>query len=471
MKALINVTPSPEQMSLFARSSAGVEVIRGAAGSGKTTTALLKLRSAAGFYINRAKSRPKPEPVRILVLTFNRTLRGYIAELTERQFAGEPLVQLDFFTFNKWAKNLTGASNIINITQTAAYLKGFAGALKLDPEFVVDEAMYVLGRFEPDKLDDYLSAKREGRGIAPRMEKPGRQRLLNEVIRPYIQMKRATGLVDWNDLASTIATTKLREYDVIVVDETQDFSANEIRAVLNQRSTDATVTFVLDSAQRIYSRNFSWGEVGVTLRPEKSSTLQINYRNTKEIASFASALLTGIALDDNGTMPNFDRARSSGAKPIVVLGDYPAQLRYAVDYVRKIDLRNESVAFLHPRIWFRDLRVRLQAYGLGYVELTGEPTWPQGSENIALCSVHSSKGLEFDHVIMIGLDGSIMDVSPVDEDGAVVTDDYELSARLRRLIAMGVGRARESVVLGFKPSDTPDIMRFVANDLYTEVKV
>jgi hypothetical protein len=72
---------------------------------------------------------------------------------------------------------------------------------------------------------------------------------------------------------------------------------------------------------------------------------------------------------------------------------------------------------------------------------------------------------------MIGLDGSILDISGVDEDGEATKDDYELSARLRRLIAMGIGRARESVILGFKPSDTPDIMRFVANDLYTEVKV
>ncbi|NVZ22680.1 AAA family ATPase [Pseudomonas costantinii] len=473
MKALININPSPEQMTLFARPSAGVEVIRGAAGSGKTTTALLKLRSSAGFYLNRVRKLPpeKQEKVNILVLTFNRTLRGYIAELTERQFVDEPLVNLDFYTFNKWAKELTGAQSIINIKATAAHLNYFAGSMKLDQEFVIDEAMYVLGRFEPDKLDDYLTARRDGRGITPRMEKPARQRLLDEVIRPYNALKHAKRMVDWNDLAAVLSSKKMCRYDVIVVDETQDFSANEIRAVLNQRSDDATVTFVLDSAQRIYSRNFTWTEVGVTLRPEKSSTLQTNYRNTQEIAHFASALLSGITLDDNGTMPNFDKARSNGVKPIVLLGDYLNQVRYAVDYIRRLDLQSESVAFLHPKIWFRDLKPRLLAQGLEYVELTGDPKWPQGSENIALCSVHSSKGLEFDHVIMIGLDGSILDVSAVDEDGEATTDDYELSARLRRLIAMGIGRARESVILGFKPSDTPDIMRFVPNDLYTEVKV
>lgn len=243
-------------------------MILGAAGSGKTTTALLKLRSAAGFYLNREKKRPTPGSVNILVLTFNRTLRGYIAELTERQFANEPLVNLDFYTFNKWAQHLTGAQSIINITRTEGHLKSLAHRMKMDADFVVDEAVYVLGRFESDKLDDYLTAQRDGRGITPRMERPARQRLLDEVIRPYIEMKRAKRLVDWNDLASRLSNEEFRQYDVIVVDETQDFSVNEIRAVLNQKSEDATVTFVQDSAQRIYSRNFTWSEVGVTLRPE-----------------------------------------------------------------------------------------------------------------------------------------------------------------------------------------------------------
>ena len=473
MKALINVRPSPEQLALFSRTSAGVEVIRGAAGSGKTTTALLKLRSAAGFYLNREKKRPIPGSVDILVLTFNRTLRGYIAELTERQFANEPLVDLDFYTFNKWAQHLTGAQGIINITGTEAHLRALASRMKMDADFVVDEAVYVLGRFAPDDLDDYLTARRDGRGITPRMERPARQRLLDQVITPYTEMKRAKNLLDWNDLAAMLSTQKLRQYDVIVVDETQDFSANEIRAVLNQKSEDAVVTFVLDSAQRIYSRNFTWSEVGVALRPEKSSRLQTNYRNTREIAQFASAMLTGLTLDDNGTMPDFGSARSNGIKPFVVTGDYPSQLRWALDYLREIDLEKDSVAFLHPKVWFRDLRRELQSQDLGYVEITGEPNWPQGPENIALCSVHSSKGLEFDHVIMIGLDGSILDISaPQDDaDDDEGSDEYELSARLRRLIAMGIGRARESVVVGFKTSDTPDIMRFIDNDLYTEVKV
>lgn len=464
MKALIDVIPTAEQLALFSRVSPGVEVIRGAAGSGKTTTALLKLRSCVGFYLNRARRQVNPKPVKVLVLTYNRTLRGYISELAAQQLPDSG-ISLEISTFNKWAKRLTNAGTVLDFEQTSRLLRAYLVKAGLEPEFGLEESLYVLGRFDVAQLDDYLSARREGRGNTPRMERPARQILLDQVIRPYIEHKRTHSLMEWNDLACSVATHDYEQCDVVVVDETQDFSANEIRALLRQCSPDASVTFVLDSAQRIYTRNFNWVEVGVNLRPEKSHRLQTNYRNTRQIARFASAMLDGLAIDDNGTMPNFNTARGNGAKPIVLMGEYLDQVNASIDFLRGIDLEQSSVAFLHPKGWFRDLAPALRRAGFAFVELTGNSEWPQGEENIALCTIHSSKGLEFDHVIMIGLDGSVLDVDiPDQEEGE--DGDYEPSARLRRLIAMGIGRARDSVMIGFKPSDAPDIMRFVEDELY-----
>ncbi|WP_416221498.1 3'-5' exonuclease [Rhodoferax sp.] len=42
---------------------------------------------------------------------------------------------------------------------------------------------------------------------------------------------------------------------------------------------------------------------------------------------------------------------------------------------------------------------------LEYVEITKSRDWP-GAENVALSTIHSAKGLDFDHVIIIGLDNS-----------------------------------------------------------------
>ena len=88
MRTLPSVTPTPEQLAIFSRTTPGVMLIRGAAGSGKTTTALLRLRALTRFFANRKRRVDDTVPVHVLVLTFNRTLRGYIDALTRQQAIG-----------------------------------------------------------------------------------------------------------------------------------------------------------------------------------------------------------------------------------------------------------------------------------------------------------------------------------------------------------------------------------------------
>jgi len=57
------------------------------------------------------------------------------------------------------------------------------------------------------------------------MQRPQRQRLLSEVIEPYLTWKEKNGHIDWNDLAVFLAKNKLvAPYDVVIVDEA-DFGA------------------------------------------------------------------------------------------------------------------------------------------------------------------------------------------------------------------------------------------------------
>ncbi|MGE5610801.1 MAG: hypothetical protein ACM359_16240 [Bacillota bacterium] len=107
MKTLKTISPTPEQLPIIQNVKPGVVLIRGAAGSGKTTTALLRLRQLVGFWLNRRTRLGTADPVRVLVITFNRTLRGHICELAEQQVASRTGLELTVSTFGRWSKKLS----------------------------------------------------------------------------------------------------------------------------------------------------------------------------------------------------------------------------------------------------------------------------------------------------------------------------------------------------------------------------
>ncbi len=69
---------------------------------------------------------------------------------------------------------------------------------------------------------------------------------------------------------------------------------------------------------------------------------------------------------------------------------------------------------------------------------------------MALCTIHSAKGLEFDHVLLPGLSQKVTPHGP----GA---GDANLE-RLRRMPAMAVGRARKSVMVGYKQGEESSLI-------------
>ncbi len=464
MRILSSVAPTPEQMKVLADVKPGFRLIRGAAGSGKTTVALLRLREQTTVRLNRRRRYGHANPVRVLVLTFNRTLSGYIAELARTSTPSDDALDLEVATFSGWARSLVSNVDILGREQAGAILRpllnDFASSKR--HEFFVDEIEYILGRFTPDNLAAYLSVERKGRGIAPRVDRPLREALLSQVLPAYDEAKKTRGVIDWNDLALLAAEEQLGLlYDIVIVDEAQDFSANQIRGVLKHLQDAHSTTFVLDAVQRIYPQYFNWSEVGISARPEIIHRLRENYRNTAAIAAFALPLVDGLPTEDDGTLPDFSACHRPGAKPIVVSAKYSGQLKVMLDRLEQTaDLDRESVAILQPRGggWFDEARKVLRARGLLFCELTRQNEWPTGPEVVALCTIHSAKGLEFDHVLIPGLSQQVTPHGP--DDG-----DADLD-RLRRMLAMAVGRARESVMVGYKPGEESSLVGMLDPSTY-----
>ena len=308
----------------------------------------------------------------------------------------------------------------------------------LAKDFVAREVEYLLGRFPVESLEQYLTTERTGRGAVPRVDRNLRLRILNDVVEPYQKWLLSKQLWDWNDLAIAMARAKgVPKYDVIIVDETQDFSANQLRSLHGHLATPFAVTFVIDSVQRLYARGFSWTEAGLPQNTQYHS-LRDNHRNTTEIAAFAAGVLADMPADTDGNLPDFKNTKRSGSKPVVLRGLYGKQLDWAIEFIRhSVDLKTESVAFLSPTGWSIFAKRRLDAANLPYVDITKQRDWPDGDENVAFSTFHSAKGLEFDHVFIIGLSNE----NTAHGDDTV---DDRLTT-LRRSLAVAIGRARNSL--------------------------
>lgn len=466
MRTLRRVKPKPEQLPILGDYRPGYRVIRGAAGSGKTTVALLRLRQLCASRLRRKRDRRLEEPVRVLALTFNRTLRGYIQQLATEQLAHSPDLDVTVETFGKWALSLVGHRRLVEDKKEKLkpLLRG-VGVRSAEMDYFIDEIDYIMGRFRPTNRHEYLDTVRFGRGRSPIVQKAMRARLLTDVVEKYESAKASNGESDWNDIALEASDATSDGYDVVVVDEAQDLSANQLRAVQAHLKQDHATTFVIDAAQRIYPRGFRWRELGIHVNPGMVYTLSVNHRNTKEIARFARSFVRDLPPDEDGVLPDENASERTGELPEVVIGTYSAQLRYMLNRVAQSLGDDETVAILQPwgGGWFDYARRTLEEREIPYCELTQQSDWPTGPELVALSTMHSAKGLEFDHLLLPGLNHEVTPHGDGDGDGSL--------EQLRRLVAMAVGRAHKTVSVGYKPGVPSTLIDFLEPGTYNLVKV
>jgi hypothetical protein len=112
-------------------------------------------------------------------------------------------------------------------------------SLSLDSKFLASEVDYATGRFPASRIRNYASRDRDGRGLTPRVDK---QKMFDDVFLPFHAPKIAVGKKDWNDVAERLTSAPSRQYDIVMVDEAHDFSANRIRAMIARLAPEGSLT-------------------------------------------------------------------------------------------------------------------------------------------------------------------------------------------------------------------------------------
>lgn len=436
-----------EQFALITRPTSGFVVIRGTAGSGKTTVALHRIAWLAF-------EDPRFDSPRTLFIVFSRALRDYVGHVLPA--LGVQRAQIR--TFDHWATELVRR----HFPKLPRRIRGdtpeIVIRMKLHPAMLValeEHRGDVKGPANGDQaIDDWASVLSDSQRMRRALDRIDPDAFTDsqlerialycrdrheELVARMDGDKEAEPEIDAEDMPLLLRAWQLRvgplrgkrkrplTYAHIAVDEVQDFTATEVRVLLACLDRRRSITLAGDTQQHISAKGgfASWSaffrHLGVP--GTEVNTLRISYRCSREIASFAVSLLSQLQEDDTPPVTT----RSGPEVELFRFTDHGACVAFLADVLHELQ-RTEplaSVAVLTTsrgtsRLYYRGLS-RSDVPRLRLVE-SQNFTFAPGVE---VTEIQQVKGLEFDYVILAEVSAANFPDNPA----------------MRRLLHVGATRA------------------------------
>ncbi len=354
-------------------------VLVGSAGSGKTAVTLAKLREAEGRVLYVTQSAYLAQSARALYDAHGYENPAQEAEfLSYREFIETlhvpPGRELGFDAFRGWFDRHRAAAKALGDLDAHAVYEEFRGVIGAQPA-------------GPLSLADYLD-------LGPRQSllAPAAREAAHALFDRYRQWLAETAQYDLNLVAHAWRTRAAPTYDFIVIDEVQDLTAVQLALVLACLKAPGQFLLCGDSNQIVHPNFFSWAAVktlfwhglaGDAAQQQPLHVLQANFRNTQAVTALANTLLK-IKQARFGSIDresNFLVQSTSGEAGEVVL----VQAREAA--LRQIDTATRASA-RHAVIVLRD---------------EDKAAAKQQFRTPLVFSVHEAKGLEYPHVVLLGM--------------------------------------------------------------------
>jgi len=473
-----------EQRKIINSTPSGHSIIRGVAGSGKTTVSVYRIPFLLNHYCHLDDDA-------ILMLTFNKTLSNYIKYLYDKVEDENKIDYMDLFGAktdkvsietvdslifkyflrykrrNNFKLNITTDKNLrYQLTQLSLVelKKLYPDSHILDQKyipFLIDEIDWIKS-CNYMELEEYQNADRLGRmnknnpeGGPQRLHKNSKTRkAIFELMLNYNKKLGEQGWLDIKD-AAILALTEARKqvekkYSHIIIDESQDLTRVQLEFIscLYQQKEYSSIMFVCDNAQSIYPHSWlvkgrSFASIGFDMTG-KSTSLSKNYRTTTQISRAAYSLIEKdpVILDDeNFVSPSLiDRQ-----------GIYPVYKLFTSFFDEANFVINEINDYLKDKYELKDIAVvaknnnQLKALkdifdkkGIN-ANVVHKDNLDFGDLSVKLLTIHSIKGLEFKVVFIIGLNQDIIPYityqEPEDQQLQITTD--------RKLLYVGMTRANE----------------------------
>jgi superfamily I DNA/RNA helicase len=453
-KLLLNLRPA--QRALVDLPDGEVQLVKGVAGSGKTTVAL---------YRARALIRRNPN-ARVLFLTYTKALTGAARELADDLLGPARAERLEVAHIHKWMAGFLrergGRPLVVGDTEQSEMVLGAINEvservrsrlLTRSPNWFRDEISFSIKGRGLKSVEEYLALERIGRQTA--LAEAAR-RVVWDVYESYQRL--LSPRADWDDfplrcLEAIESGQAPAPYDHVLIDEAQDLSPSTLRLALQLASPTAPSVLILaDAAQSIYRRGFRWKDIGVTMRGRQVNELRFNYRNTAEILAAANVLFADRPdlREDGEASSSIDTTPRHGPPPAIHLA---TDSRGEVDAIGKeiVRLRREkglafgSIAVLAYRQYrLIDMQKTLErSYRIPTV-MYNDKSFSLGADRVKLVTLHSAKGLEFPIVFIADLNEGVIPFVPKDADEDAKADAQDQG---RKLLFVGMTRAMQELHL------------------------
>ncbi len=413
----------PDQFELITRASSGLVVIRGTAGSGKTTVALHRIA-----YL--AFDDPTVDGELTLVVVFSPALRDYVSHVLPA--LGVHRVRV--CTFQEWASELRRRHFPMLPAEATDELPGIVHRLESHPvmlEILAAQVARTRGKATAHQaLDDWGSALGDVELLAAAVERvaPGAfsrgelERVGDWCGRRYRDLLARLGgeeapppVLATEDDALLLRAYQLRAGPLrdaagqplqlvhVALDEVQDFSPLEVRVLLDCLDERRSMTLAGDTQQHVLQdAGFaSWSDFfrHLGLAGTEVNTLRVSYRSTHEIVEFALSLLGELREDD--TPP--ETTRSGPPVELFRFTDHGACVAFLATALKRLVAAEPlaAVALLAPsedvaEVYHQALE-GAEVPRLAWVRDQHFSFAP----GVEIATVADVKGLEFDYVVLL----------------------------------------------------------------------
>ena len=211
------------------------------------------------------------------------------------------------------------------------------------------------------------------------------------------------------------------QYSAVLIDEGHDFEPEWLRLVTQMVDPETDALLLLyDDAQSIYKKrselDFSLSSVGIKARG-RTTILKLNYRNTREILEFAykfSKEFISASDSDEDHIPVIapESAGGSGPAPVFRLFDQQSEemdyvIRCVGKWLRAGHAPNEIAILVPGSKTAEIITERLDSVNIPNLCLVGKDNkaaYDPGQPLVTVLTIHSSKGLEFETIVLVGID-------------------------------------------------------------------